>query len=123
MQWNFDDLQGLTERAAHPNQYSEHEKAQNCALILQELNRELHRFEQVLVQDLSHISTAAIYAGNLRLEAVVHLKDNLYRCDYGYDWQIGWTCSGLQENGRVYEKMRFNLANNGEIIFKPLQLD
>lgn len=97
--------------------------ATGVELIRQALNQQSALFEDALIQDLSHISTAAIYAGNLRVDGVVHLKENLYRCEYSYDWQIGWTCSGTQEAGRVHEKVRFTLNEVGQLTFKFLKLD
>lgn len=79
--------------------------------------------EKEMVQDLSHISQAAVFSGNLTIDAVSYLKDSLFRCDYSYDWQIGWTCSGTQEAGRVNEKVRFSLEPDGTLIFKFLKLD
>jgi len=87
------------------------------------LNDHLDELEDAFIQDLSHISQAACFSGGLAIDNVVYLKDSLYRCDYGYDWQIAWTCSGTQEAGRVKEKVRFTVADNGEITFKFLKLE
>lgn len=87
------------------------------------ITNSLPEFEQAFVQDLSHISQAASFAGDMTIDKVVHLKDNLYRCDYSYNWQIAWTCSGTQEAGRVTEKVRFTLDEKGEVTFKFLKLD
>lgn len=81
------------------------------------------QLEAEMVQDMTHISQAAVYAGNLTVDDVVYVKDNLFRCDYSYDWQIGWTCSGTQEEGRVKEKVRFSLEPDGTLKFKFLKLD
>ena len=83
----------------------------------------IKNYSEDFVQDMSHISQAANYAGNIAVDEIVHLKDNLYRCDYSYDWAIAWTCSGTQEAGRVKEKVRFTVNDNGELDFKFLQLD
>ncbi|MDG6772795.1 hypothetical protein QCB45_00450 [Thiomicrorhabdus sp. ZW0627] len=83
----------------------------------------LSELQSEFVQDMSHISQAASFAGNMTVDDVVYLKDNLYRCDYSYDWQIAWTCSGTQESGRVKEKVRFTVDDNGELHFKFLKLD
>ncbi|WP_040728408.1 hypothetical protein [Thiomicrorhabdus sp. Kp2] len=83
----------------------------------------IENYSEDFVQDMSHISQAANYAGNIAVDEIVHLKDNLYRCDYSYDWAIAWTCSGTQEAGRVKEKVRFTVNDNGELDFKFLQLD
>ena len=87
------------------------------------LSENLSELESDFVQDLSHISQAASFAGEMTIDSVVHLKDNLYRCDYSYNWQIAWTCSGTQEAGRVKEKVRFTVSDDGEIEFKFLKLD
>ena len=83
----------------------------------------IESYSDAFVQDMSHISQAANYAGNLEVDSIVHLKESLYRCEYSYDWAIGWTCSGTQEAGRVKEKVRFTLNENGELDFKFLKLD
>lgn len=83
----------------------------------------LPEFEQTFLQDLSHISQAASFAGEMTIDDVIYLKDNLYRCDYSYNWQIAWTCAGTQESGRVAEKVRFTLDQNGEVAFKFLKLE
>lgn len=87
------------------------------------LNKHIEDYSDDFVQDMSHISQAANYAGNIKVDDVVHLKDNLYRCDYSYDWAIAWTCSGTQEAGRVKEKVRFTLEADGQLHFKFLKLD
>lgn len=84
---------------------------------------EKSRLEAEMVQDMSHISQAAVFAGNLTVDDVTYIKDNLFRCDYSYDWQIGWTCSGTQEAGRVNEKVRFSLESDGSLKFKFLKLE
>lgn len=86
------------------------------------LNQQITNYSDDFVQDMSHISQAAIYDGNILVDQVIFLKDNLYRCDYSYDWVIGWTCSGTQEAGRVKEKVRFVVNDNGECQFKFLTL-
>jgi len=86
------------------------------------LNNHIANYSDDFVQDMSHISQAAHYAGNMLVDNVVHIKDNVFRCDYSYDWAIGWTCSGTQEAGRVKEKVRFSLNEYGELEFKFLQL-
>lgn len=83
----------------------------------------LPEWQEEFLQDLSHISEAAVFSGNMQVDQVEHLKDNLYRCDYAYDWQIAWTCSGTQEAGRVNEKVRFVVNEPDEIEFKFLKLD
>lgn len=79
--------------------------------------------QQAFVQDLSHISQAAVFSGDMKVDQVRYLKDNLYRCDYSYGWHIAWTCSGTQEAGRVSEKVRFTLNDDAEIEFKFLKLE
>ena len=86
------------------------------------LNEHIADYGDDFVQDMSHISQAAIYDGNILVDQVIFLKENLYRCDYSYDWVIGWTCSGTQEAGRVKEKVRFIVNDNGECEFKFLTL-
>lgn len=87
------------------------------------LTEYLPELESSFVQDLSHISTAANYTGEMMIDNIVFLKDNLFRCDYSYNWAIGWTCSGVQEAGRVSEKVRFTLNEQGVVTFKFLKLE
>lgn len=87
------------------------------------IHSHLSDMEEAFIQDMSHISQAANFAGEMAVDDVIYLKDNLYRCDYSYGWQIAWTCSGTQESGRTKEKVRFTLADDGEIEFKFLKLD
>ncbi len=94
-----------------------------AGLLKTKLNSVVENYSDDFVQDLSHISQAANYSGNIQIDAVECLKDNLYRCDYSYDWAIAWTCSGTQESGRVSEKVRFTLDDNGELDFKFLKLE
>ncbi|NPA71275.1 MAG: hypothetical protein GXO35_00470 [Gammaproteobacteria bacterium] len=91
--------------------------------LKQALNERIEGLSSDFVQDLSHISLAANYSGGIRVDEVVFLKDNLYRCDYSYDWAIGWTCSGTQEVGRVKEKVRFTVDESGMLTFKFLTFD
>jgi len=87
------------------------------------LNAIIENYTDDFVQDMSHISQAANYSGHIRVDQVLHIKDNLYRCDYSYDWAIAWTCSGTQESGRVSEKVRFTIEPNGEVEFKFLTFE
>ena len=96
--------------------------AQACHKLAEVLNSQRAVLEDVFIQDLSHISAAAKYNGGLQIDAVTHLKDRLYRCDYSYDWDIAWTCSGTQESGRVSEKVRFTVDEDGVLTFKFLNL-
>ncbi len=91
--------------------------------LKESLNSVIGDYTDDFVQDMSHISQAANYNGNIAVDEVAYLKDNLYRCDYSYDWTIAWTCSGTQEAGRVKEKVRFTVEDNGELTFKFLKLD
>lgn len=98
----------------------QHEAA--CGALKALIDRHIEAMQDDFVQDLNHISTAAVYAGSLAVDEVVHLRDNLYRCDYSYDWQIAWTCSGTQEAGRVKEKVRFSVDGDS-LDFKFLKLE
>jgi hypothetical protein len=100
------------------------EHGDDLAEVLKRLiNEKIAAYSDEFVQDMSHISLAANYAGNIVVDDVVYLKDDLYRCDYGYDWAIGWTCSGTQESGRANEKVRFTVNENGGVLFKFLKLE
>ncbi|WP_373017759.1 hypothetical protein [Thiomicrorhabdus sp.] len=92
-------------------------------LLKESIQQRLPELQNEFVQDLSHISQAASFSGNMTIDGVEYLKDHLYRCDYSYDWQIAWTCAGTQEAGRVNEKVRFTVDDNGELHFKFLKLD
>jgi len=96
---------------------------ENTALLQQVLTAHLPELEKEFVQDLSHISDAARYTGDMQIDNIVYLKDNLYRCDYSYQWDIAWTCSGTQESGRAKEKVRFTLEPSGLLMFKFLKLE
>ena len=100
------------------------EHGEALAEVLQsKLNPLIGDYSEAFVQDLSHISQAANYAGNLAVDQVEYLKNNLYRCDYSYDWSIAWTCSGTQDAGRVQEKVRFTVAEDGTLQFQFLKFD
>lgn len=92
-------------------------------LLQKTISEVLPDFEEEFVQDLTHVSPAAAYKGNMTIDRIEHLKDNLYRCEYSYDWEIAWTCSGTQEAGREKEKVRFTVNNESELDFKFLKLD
>lgn len=104
-------------------QAEDYAKAETLEQIKIALNAVIANHVDDFVQDMTHISEAATYDGNIGVDAIVHLKDNLYRCDYSYDWTIAWTCSGLQEGGRVTEKVRFNLVENGVLDLQFLKFD
>ncbi|MBF6057997.1 hypothetical protein [Thiomicrorhabdus heinhorstiae] len=97
--------------------------ADSVSMLQQEIAELLPSMEKEFIQDMSHISDAAVYEGDMQVDQVVYLKDNLYRCDYSYNWVIAWTCSGTQEAGRIQEKVRFSLSEDGEIEFKFLKLE
>lgn len=112
MEIQFLELQAITQHSDD-----------NTELLQTVFNTHLPALENHLVQDLNHISQAARYAGDMKIDHILYLKDNLYRCDYSYKWDIAWTCSGTQETGRITEKVRFVLNPNGQITFKFLTLD
>jgi hypothetical protein len=91
--------------------------------ILARLSERLPELEHDLVQDLSHISHFANYMGGMALDAVIYQKDNLYRLDYHYPWEINWSCADQIEQGVMNDKVRFTLAEDGEVHFKLLKLD
>lgn len=102
------------------------------AWLCNELNAKLDELEPKFIQDLSHINPAARYAGEMKVDEVEFLKSvktrsdsetYLFRCHYSYNWEIGWTCSGTSESGRVHEKVRVQLAPNGELEILFLKLD
>lgn len=87
------------------------------------LSSNLSSMESEFVQDMSHISPAAGYKGNMTIDNIEHIRDDLFRCEYSYEWEIAWTCSGTQENGRVTEKVRFTVSATGNVEFKFLKFD
>ena len=91
--------------------------------IKRALNSVIEQYSDEFVQDMSHISQVANYAGNIKVDEVMYIKENLYRCDYSYDWAIAWTCSGTQEAGRVKEKVRFTIGDGNVFTFKFLKLE
>lgn len=99
------------------------ESESTSGVIKSALSKCIDHYSDDFVQDMTHISLAANYAGNIEVDAIIHVKDNLFRCDYSYDWAIGWTCSGTQEAGRIQEKVRFRLSPKGELEFKFLKLE
>jgi len=86
------------------------------------INQNIEKWSDDFVQDMRHISESATYDGNIAVDQVSYLKENLYRCDYSYDWTIAWNCSGIQDSGRVNEKVRFTVDASGEVEFKFLKL-
>ncbi len=91
-------------------------------LLADVIQPEIEKYVDDFVQDMSHINDVASYSGGLRVDAIVNIKDNLYRCDYSYEWLIAWNCAGIQESGRVSEKVRFQLEEKS-LDFKFLTFD
>jgi len=106
-----------------PKEFSLHSVEQRVLTLRQSIRPLLERYQDEFLTDISHISTAAVFDGGMQLEGVEHLKDNLYRLDYSYLWSIAWTCSGVQEGGRVKEKVRFSVEDDGMLSFKFLRFD
>lgn len=104
------------------NQLSSLAGIATCSLLAEIIQAEIANFADNFVQDLSHINQAATYSGGLLVDKVEHIKDNRYRCSYSYDWLIAWNCAGLQESGRVVEKVHFVLEID-KISFKFLKFD
>lgn len=93
------------------------------AELLETIRTHLPEIDHELVQDLSHISHFANYVGGMTAETVTYQKDNLYKLDYTYKWEINWSCADQMEEGVINDKIRFTLADNGEVEFKILKLD
>jgi len=108
---------------AELNKCFKHDTQAAADKIKMALDKVIENYSDEFVQDMSHISQAACYAGNIQVDNIEYLKDNLYRCDYSYDWSIAWTCSGTQEAGRVKEKVRFTLDEPNVLNFKFLKLE
>jgi len=83
----------------------------------------LTELEHELVQDMTHISHFANYHGGMEFIQVSHQKDNLYKLDYSYPWEINWSCADQMEEGVMQEKVRFTLSDRGEIEFKLFKLE
>ncbi|QBZ82939.1 hypothetical protein GHNINEIG_00980 [Hydrogenovibrio crunogenus] len=86
------------------------------------LNKHIAEIDKELVQDLSHISHFATYPGGMTVEKVVFQKDNLYRMDYSYPWEMNWSCADQVDEGLIHDKVRFTVSGTGEIHFKLLVL-
>lgn len=86
------------------------------------LEKHIAEIDTGLVQDLSHISHFATYSGGMTVEKVEYQKDNLYRMDYSYPWEMNWSCADQVDEGLIHDKVRFTVSDTGEIHFKLLVL-
>lgn len=86
------------------------------------LEKHIAEIDTGLVQDLSHISHFATYSGGMSVERVQHQKDNLYRLEYSYPWEMNWSCADQVDEGVIHDKVRFTVSETGEIDFKMLVL-
>lgn len=108
----FPELENLT---------LEHSEQQNDFLKTV-LDNHIAEIDTGLVQDLSHISHFATYSGGMTVEKVQHQKDNLYRMEYSYPWEMNWSCADQVDEGVIQDKVRFTVSESGEIHFKLLVL-
>ncbi|MDG4812371.1 hypothetical protein P8629_05075 [Hydrogenovibrio sp. 3SP14C1] len=112
MNVNFPELKNLSlEHGAEQNDF-----------LKTILEKHIAEIDIGLVQDLSHISHFASYSGGMVVEKVQHQKDNLYRLEYSYPWEMNWSCADQVDEGVIHDKVRFTVSEDGEIDFKMLML-
>ena len=91
--------------------------------LLQTFQADLEALKPALNQDLSHISHFANPTGEIHLDQVEKVKDNLFILHYRFGWQINYSCADQTESGELKEKLRFTLDPDGTVTFKILKLD
>lgn len=82
----------------------------------------LSEMEAELITDLSHISHFANYTGDMQIDAIEHLAEQRYLMHYSFGWQINNACADQLDEGRISEKVRFELQP-GLVVFKILRFD
>ena len=83
----------------------------------------LNEMEAELITDLSHISHFANYTGDMQIDAIEHLAEQRYLMHYSFGWQINNACADQLDEGRISEKVRFELQPPGLVVFKILRFD
>lgn len=83
----------------------------------------LNEMEAELITDLSHISHFANYTGDMQIDAIEHLAEQRYLMHYSFGWQINNACADQLDEGRISEKVRFELQPPGLVVFRILKFD
>ena len=99
------------------------EAADTLKQLQQVFQADLEALKPALNQDLSHISHFANPTGDIHLDQVERVKDNLFILHYRLGWQINYSCADQTESGELKEKLRFTLDPDGTVSFKILKLD
>lgn len=91
--------------------------------LLQSLGDRLNEMEAELITDLSHISHFANYTGDMQIDSIEHLGEQRYLMHYSFGWQINNACADQLDEGRISEKVRFELQPPGLVTFRILRFD
>lgn len=91
--------------------------------LVQSLGDRLNEMEAELITDLSHISHFANYTGNMQIDSIEHLGEQRYLMHYSFGWQINNACADQLDEGRISEKVRFELQPPGLVTFRILRFD
>jgi len=99
------------------------ESSETLIQIQRVFQQDLEVLKPVLNQDLSHISHFANPTGNIQIDGIERVKENLFILHYQLGWQINYSCADHTENGQLTEKLRFTLSTEGCVTFKVLKMD
>lgn len=99
------------------------EASETLVQIQQAFQQDLETLKPILNQDLSHISHFANPTGEIQIESIERVKENLFILHYQLGWQINYSCADQTESGQQKEKLRFTLAPDGRVTFKVLKFD
>lgn len=91
--------------------------------LLKNLGDRLNEMEAELITDLSHISHFANYTGDMQIDSIEHLGEQRYLMHYSFGWQINNACADQLDEGRISEKVRFELQPPGLVTFRILRFD
>lgn len=91
--------------------------------LMQNLRARLGEMEAELITDLSHISHFANYTGDMQIDKIEHLGEQRYLMHYSFNWQINNACADQLDEGRIKEKVRFELQPPGLVVFRILKFD
>lgn len=91
--------------------------------LAQSLRDRLKEMEAELITDLSHISHFANYTGDMQIDSIEYLGEQRYLMHYSFGWQINNACADQLDEGRISEKVRFELQPPGLVTFRILRFD
>lgn len=104
------------DRSDSANLNDQQSQNQQCQLLRTFFESQIESIDRQLVRDLSFISQLAHYKDGMQVIQVEALPAGDFYLHFEYQWHIFNGCMGLNETGKLQDKVKFSLTDERQII-------